>query len=219
MSKIDGLYMNQSPELSEELKRYLPLIEAVVKLFQPFVEVAVHDIERGELVALYHNISQRKIGEASPLKELASAIERFPDHFEPYYKTNWDGRKLKCTSITVRDPQGKPIGLICINVDTSFFQDVKRAFEAFLRTAPAAENPLEAFGGNTKEQLLAVIQEYLQKNSLNLNHLHRQQKKELVLHLYRKGVLNLKNAVPLIAEALKLSRASVYNYLKSLEES
>ena len=101
-------------------KQYEPLLKALVELFHPFAEAAVHDLEKGVVVAIYHNLSQRKVGDRSPLKELEVDVHDFPDYFAPYYKENWDGRPLKSTSITLRNKKGKAVGLICINVDTSF---------------------------------------------------------------------------------------------------
>ncbi len=49
-------------------KPFEPIIEAIVELFHPFVEVAVHDLEKGKIVALYNNLSRRAVGEASPSK-------------------------------------------------------------------------------------------------------------------------------------------------------
>ncbi len=192
------------------------MIRAIVELFHPFVEAAVHDLVRGELVAIYHNISQRKVGDPSPLKELKVNIQDFPDYFSPYYKQNWDGRPLKCTSITLRNKKGVPIGLICLNIDASFFQDGFRLLEAFLKTKTEAANPVEIFGSQCEEQAAHVVQRYLDEKHLSLNHLNRVQKKELVHQLYRKGVFNFKNAVPFIAKKLKTSRASIYNHIKGI---
>ncbi len=197
-------------------KQYEPLIQAVVELFHPFVEAAVHDLEQGKLVAIYHNISQRTIGEPSPLSELKVNIKDFPSYFTPYYKQNWDGRPLKCTSITMRNKQGRPIGLICLNIDTSFFQDGYRLLDAFLKIKGGAENPIEIFGSQCEEQATGVIQQYLDEKHLSLGHLNRDQKKELVQQLYRKGIFNFKNAAPFIAQKLNTSRASVYNYIKQI---
>src|ERR1700722_338034 len=116
----------KQPAFSELWKCYEPMIEAMVELFHPFVEAAVHDLVEGKLVALYHNISQRKVGDPSPIKEFKLDVDDFPDRFAPYYKTNWDGRALKCTSITIRNHKGKPVGLICFNVDTSVMQEAHR---------------------------------------------------------------------------------------------
>ncbi|WP_068471460.1 helix-turn-helix transcriptional regulator [Candidatus Protochlamydia phocaeensis] len=206
-------------ELSQELRIYQPLIEALVKLFHPFVEVAVHDLKAGKIVALYHNISQRKVGDPTPLQELRIETSQFPAYFEPYYKRNWDGRPLKCTSITIRDQQQEAIGLICFNVDTRFFQEARQLLNVFLNVKDEGENPIELFGGDSQEQIQQFIQHYLHEHHLALSHLNRQQKKEMVLYLYAKGIFNYKNAIPSVAQYLKLSRASIYNYLKGLEES
>ncbi len=197
-------------------KQYEPLIKAVVELFHPFVEAAVHDLEKSQIVAIYHNISQRKIGDPSPVKELKVNTEDFPEYFTPYYKQNWDGRALKCTSITMRNKKGVPIGLICLNVDTSFFQDGYRLLQTFLKVENGAENPIEIFGSQCEEQAESVIEHFLTEKHLSLSHLNRDQKKELVQQLYRKGIFNFKNATPFIAKKLNISRASVYNHIKQI---
>lgn len=197
-------------------KQYEPFIKAIVELFHPFVEAAVHDLEQGKLVAIYHNISQRQIGETSPLKQLKVPVKDFPAYFSPYYKKNWDGGSLKCTSITLRNKEGIPVGLICLNVDVRFFQEGHRILEAFLNSKAEAENPIEIFGSQFESHTNAMIQQYLDEKNLSLNQLNRNQKKELVQQLYRKGLFNFKNAVPFIGKKLKTSRASIYNYTKQI---
>jgi len=208
----------QPTTLNKKLENYVPFMEAVSELFDPFVEIAVHDLKEGKLVALYNNISQRKVGDKTPLQELKVDFSKLPDHFSPYFKKNWDGRNLKCTSITVRDDNGKPIGLICINVDTTFFAETKQIMDAFLKISSEAESPIECFGGDYQDLITQIIEEYLSEQKLNVRYLNRLQKKQLVHHLYHHGAFNYKNAPPFISEYLKISRATVYNYLKELGE-
>ncbi|MCH9612734.1 MAG: Transcriptional regulator DauR [Chlamydiia bacterium] len=196
-------------EFDQLLKVYEPLLEAITQLFHPFVEVAVHDLEKGKIVAIYHNISQRKVGDASPLHELEVNTGEFPDIFPPYYKENWDGSPLKCSSITMRDKEGAPIGVICINTDVSTF----KRLETFLKTQADALNPVEIYSSGSEKQIEGAIEEYLRGESLARDHLTRDQKRELVRHLYDKGVFNFKNAANTVAQKLQLSRASVYNYI------
>jgi predicted transcriptional regulator YheO len=195
-------------------KQYEPFIQAIVELFHPFAEAAVHDLQKGKIVALYHNISQRKIGDPSPLRELQVNIQDFPDFFFPYNKENWDGRPLKCTSVTMRNKKGEPIGLICINVDVSFFRDGAEILEAFLKIKRDASNPVEIFSAGCEEHVMKVIGQYIEEKNLSLSHLNRDQKRELVWQLYNKGVFNFKNAIPYVAKKLKTSRGSIYNYIK-----
>ncbi len=197
-------------------KQYEPFIKAVVDLFHPFVEAAVHDLVEGRVVALYHNISQRKVGDASPLKELKVDTKDFPEYFAPYYKQNWDGRPLKCTSITLRDNKNRAVGLICLNMDASFIQDAHQILESFLKVKSEAENPIELFGARCEDQVAAIIQQYLEEKGLSLSFLTRDQKKEIVQELYRKGVFNYKSAAPFVAKKFNISRATVYNYIKQI---
>lgn len=196
-------------------KKHEPMIKAIVDLLHPLVEVAIHDLNTGTIVALYHNISQRKVGDPSPLHELGIETTDFPDYFPPYYKKNWDHRPLKCTSITLRNEKGKAIGLICINMDTSLFLDIQRMTEAFLKVEEGAENPIEQFGAGCEEQTKTLVEAYLKENHLSLSHLSREQKKDLIIHLYHKGILNYKSAAHFLSKYLKISRASIYNYIKT----
>lgn len=208
----------KSKQLNHFLSQFEPFIKAIVELFHPFMEAAVHDLKEGKIIALYHNISQRKIGDSSPLHELKVKIQDFPDFFAPYYKRNWDGRELKCTSITIRNEKKIPIGLVCFNVDTSVMQDIHQLLSLFLKTKEEAENPIEAFGGNCEEQASSLIEDFLIENKLSLAHLNRTQKKQLVQHLYQKGLFNYKNAAVYLSNYLRVSRASVYNYINEIGE-
>lgn len=195
-------------------KQYEPLLEAIVELLHPFAEAAVHDLKRGKVVAIYHNISKRKVGDPSPLHELKIKLEKFPPHFSPYYKSNWDGRPLKCTSITLRDSKNMPIGLICINIDVSSFQQGHKILSRFLGITEDADNPIEIFGESYESQIHTMMDQYLDEKKLAVADLNREQKRELVQSLYEKGVFNFKNAAPFLAKTLKTSRATIYNYVK-----
>lgn len=201
-------------ENHKEIKRLLPVIEGVVALFNPFVEAAVHDLTTGKIAALYNNISKRKVGDTSPLHELNMSVEKFPDVFEPYYKTNWDGKKLKCNSITIRDETEKPIALICFNFDTTVFRDIELNLKTLLDVKKTADNPIELFTENWQEKTDTFITAYLSQNKVLLQSLNKGQKQKLIQELVKHGVFNYKNAANYIAGQLRISRASVYNYMK-----
>jgi predicted transcriptional regulator YheO len=206
-------------KIDKFLKPYQSFIDAIVALFNPFVEVAVHDLQNGTLAAIYNPFSKRKIGEKSPLKELKINIEEFPDVFPPYNRRNWDDRELKCTSITLRDDAGNPIILICLNFDTSILVQTKGILEAFLKIKKESANPIEVYGESCEQQISSLTEHFLKERQISKGSLDRNNKKELIEFLYRKGVFHFKNAVPFIAQSLKLSRASIYNYIKEIGAS
>lgn len=200
--------------MNSELEKHLLFIQGVVDLFYPFAEGALHDLKEGKVAALYNNISNRKVGDTTPLQEFNVDLDRFPDYFPPYYKTNWDGRQLKCISITVRDKEKRPIGLICFNLDVSLFQDIENRFSALLQLKGVGESPVELFGEDWQGQVHLQIDRYLKEHQLLLQRLSRDERRDLIQHLYAKGVFNFKHAAPFVADILGISRASLYNNMK-----
>lgn len=206
--------MSKKSSIHKDLQQYLPLIEGVVGLFSPFVEAAIHDLRTGRVVGIYNNISRRKVGDVSPLQELNLPVERFPDVFEPYYKTNWDGRKLKCTSITVRNEKREPIALICFNFDTTVFRDLQLNLAPLLEVKKEAENPIELFKDDWQEKINGFVKQWVNGEYAEIRSLPAEEKRKIVQRLYEHGLFNYKNAVVYVAGLLHISRASVYNYLK-----
>ena len=207
-----------SPPIRSEIQTHLPMVESVVKLFFPYVEAAVHDLLSGKIVMLYNNFSNRQVGDKSPLYELDVPVGKFPDIFEPYAKTNWDGRILKCTSVTVRDASGVPIALICFNFDTSRLGDLHASLGQLLQIKPTTRNPVDEFGEDWRGHVTSAINHYTEPRNLILDKLTREEKKELLHELYQRGIFNYKNAAVLVARMLHISRTSVYNYLKAEEK-
>jgi predicted transcriptional regulator YheO len=199
--------------MNRKLKAYEPIVEAVVKLFFPYVEGAIHDLVTGKILVLKNNISKRKVGDPSPLHELKVPVDKFPDFFEPYYKDNWDGRKLKCTSITIRGEKNEPIGLICLNMDTTVFTLIGKQMENLLKVTTGALNPIEQFTSDWQTEVDNFIEKFVIEKNIGKNSFTREDKKRIVQQMYNRGLFNFKNAVSYIAKTLNISRATLYNYL------
>lgn len=195
---------------------FVPLIQGVIALFAPLVEVTIHDITTGKISAIYGNITNRQVGDPSPVTELHVPVDQFPDVFDPYYEVNWDGRKIKCTTVAVRDDQQQLVALICFNFDVSVFQNMQVNLTTFLQVKDHTSNPVELYSDNWQSRVDALITAYLAEHRLLLGSLTRTQKQLLVEELSHRGVFFLKNAAPYVARKLDISRATIYNYLKVL---
>ncbi|HET8671705.1 MAG TPA: helix-turn-helix domain-containing protein, partial [Candidatus Saccharimonadales bacterium] len=180
----------------------------------------LHDLETGKIAAIYNNLSKRKVGDRSAIsKFVGDSIDEFPDVFEPYYKTNWDGKKFKCVSVTVRDDKGKPIGLTCFNFDTSVFDGINQSLSELLSIATKqALNPIEQYTEDWQARVNECIGNYLKENHTTLPALTKEQKREAVNRLYNHGLFNYRNAAVYVSEQMHVSRATVYNYLKEEKE-
>lgn len=202
--------------LHPKLAAQLPMLEGVTKLFHPYAEAALHDLQTGKIVALYNNFSRRRVGEPSVVnKFISKSIDEFPDVFEPYYKDNWDGNKLKCVSVTIRDDNGKPVGLACFNFDPSVFKQFAAGIEQLLAVRDtSAQNPIEQYTEDWQQRVNECINNFLQEQHTTLKHLSKEQKRDVANRLYAHGLFNYRKAAAYIATQLDVSRATVYNYLK-----
>jgi predicted transcriptional regulator YheO len=204
----------ETPLLHPDIAVLVPMVEGIVKLLHPYAEGAIHDLQAGKIVALYNNISRRRVGDLSVVTGLGVDVKDFPDVFEPYYKTNWDGKKLKCTSITVRDSAGAPIGLVCVNFDTTIFEHMNLQLDTFLALQSKGLNPVEQFAENWQKQTMDFIQNYAAEHNLALGAFTKKEKADLVQQLYDHGLFNYRDAASYVAQTLGVSRTTIYNYLK-----
>ena len=209
-----------SSTLHLRLAAQLSVLEGISKLFHPYVEAVLHDLESGNIAAIYNNLSKRAVGDRSAIsKFVGNSADEFPDIFEPYYKTNWDGKRFKCVSITVRDDRGKPVGLMCFNFDTSVFSGINQSLMDLLAVASKqAQNPIEQFTEDWQARVNECIGNYLKENHITLKALSKGQKRTAVNRLYNHGLFNYRNAAAYISEQLSVSRATIYNYLKEEKE-
>ncbi|MCB1111277.1 MAG: PAS domain-containing protein [Chlamydiales bacterium] len=198
--------------MRKEFLPFLPVAEAVVALFYPHVEAVIHDCETDKIVAIYNNYSKRSPGDDALLDNLVV----YPDYFPPYYKRNCDGRKIKSTSITIRDAAKRPIGLLCFNMDVSFFEQFQRIAETFLSDSNGESQPDALFANDWQEKISKYVHYYLKKVNLAVNALTHKQRREVVGELRDKGAFEAPKAADYAAVVLGVSRATIYNDLKRL---
>jgi predicted transcriptional regulator YheO len=194
-----------------ELERYKPIAEAVSLLLFPHAEVVIHDLHTGCIQAIFNNLSKRKVGDESSLDE-SGTLPDTQDVFPPYFKMNWDGRKMKSVTAVLRSSRGKAIGLLCINLDISKWEEMHQFILDLIK--PATEMPEFLFKNDWREKINIYVSSYLKQHALRLESLDKLEKKKLLLALHKQGAFDTKNAASYIADVLQISRATVYNYLK-----
>ena len=91
----------------------------MARLLSPHAEVVLHDPAADEIVAIWNSLSGREPGGPSLLGELDELDATGTDVYGPYPKTGSDGRRLSSVSAVIRDDDGKPAYVFCVNVDRS----------------------------------------------------------------------------------------------------
>lgn len=200
--------------MKKAIKAFLPTAEAVQRLLHPYAEVVVHDISQNKIVAIYHPFSKRRVGDPSLLsQEEMAALE---DCIGPYEKRSGDGKKLKSVSSLIRDENNKAVGMLCINLDVSKLDTYQKILAEFIGGDNLIPQPEPLFKDDWQERIHLCVHQYLEKHHLRLETLGRQEKKDLIEHLHKTGAFSAKNSAQYIAQVIKTSRATVYNYLAEL---
>jgi len=201
-----------------DLSRYEPIAEAIARLFQPYVEVVLHDIRRNRIAAIFNSFSQRKPGDDSLIED-AQGLARSAAVHGPYdEKRGADGRRIRYVSSVLRDDRGEAAGLMCINFDVSVLGEIHGAIEGLLSsTADSAEFD-QLFADDWQARINAFVREYLQEKSRALSSLRPAERAELVAALHGAGAFRAKNAANHVADVLGISRATVYKYLSKASD-
>lgn len=200
------------------LKDYFSVAQAITALLHPHAEVVIHDLKTGQIAAIYNPFSKRKVGDESLIEELPDYAS-LPDIFPIYTKVNWDGKKLKSSTATLRDKNKTPIGLLCINLDVSKWEEFRHLLDQWSNIPSYQNQPEVLFKDDWREKINLYVSDYLNKEGLTLKMLSKEKKRDLIQALHREGAFKAKNAANYVADVLDLSRATVYNYLRITNEN
>lgn len=186
------------------------IAEGVFKLFHPFIEVVIHDLKKDKIAYLMGTQSPRKKGDPSFLSKADRSLS--PGVYGPYSKMSAEGKAMKSVSVVFQSDTPERY-MLCMNYDISEFQNIQTLLSS-VTALTGLKNLEEVFEENWQDRIHKFVSEVLIQKSLTLNQLTRDDKKELVFLLRDKGAFKQKNAATYIAQILKVSRATIYGYLK-----
>ena len=206
----------------EILSHYEKIGELLAEMFEPHLEVAVHDLRYPEhsIIAIFNgHITGRNIGEGTSDLGYEKVSGKVPDKVVNYKNESPDGKPLKSSSLTIRNNKGDIIGSLGLNYDISVFDQFSNVLSIFTNTE---ENTIihgkEAFFyGNTKEDIQIAINHYKISNGLTNKVLSRKDKHDVIRFLINGGHLNKRGAVAIIGEALSVTRPTVYKYINEIK--
>lgn len=194
------------------LNSFVPVAGAVAKIFPPFVEVIIHNLDNNKVHHVEGNISKVKPGDLSKLEESLDVLESSIDRCTSP-QMNKNGRLIKTISSILVDEHGEEKGLMCINFDVSKLVLTQEILGELL-ASHTEEGLDETFKNDWQDQIHLFVHKYLDDNSLSLETLNIKQKKKLVCDLFYQGAFEATNSANYIAKLLNMGRATIFNYLK-----
>ncbi|MHC1720381.1 MAG: transcriptional regulator [Clostridiaceae bacterium] len=190
---------------------------ALSKMFVPSAEVLIHELETGEIIFIENgHITGRKVGDKSDKRTLNEFFKNMDENgvLVNYSSATKSSKKLRSSTILIKDNENRPIYAFCINQDISILKDLKELINAYTETAPLI-SVIDA--GNESIQKIAnniILEEIERAKPLSLD--SKEAKMEIIRKLDVKGVFDVKDAVPKVCELLSISQATLYNYQREI---
>jgi predicted transcriptional regulator YheO len=182
----------------------------------------LHDISRvpHSIVAIENGaVTGRKVGDPPTDRMLRTLRNADETQDVRLYLTSRDGKLLKSLAVTLRDEDGAPFGLLGLNVDVSELVQAQRVLSqltAVGRAGAEAVPEKEIFAGDIRDVVAGMITGILGEMGKTPSAMSRDEKMEVVKRLEERGAFLVKRSAEQVAEALDLSRYTIFSYLKEI---
>lgn len=191
-----------------------PLMQTVAATFGHNCEVVIHDLTQPEssVIAIVNgHVTGRKVGD--PITDFGLSMLRDRDHGDDpvtYSNRTRDGRILRCSSTFIRDERGKVIGAVCVNFDITDLVSAKCALDPL---TSFCEERSERYYSDVEGLVNSLLDEAQSHFGKPLSLMKRADRLRVIEDLDAKGCFVIRGAVPVVANRLRVSRMTVYNYL------
>jgi predicted transcriptional regulator YheO len=221
-------------DADDEGERMLQILATVLEglggVVSPNTELILHDMRdpsRSTVALVNGHVTGRQIGDpiiAAPvddkgfelLLEKRSSPKGMVTSICHYRSRTKDGRELLSTTVLLRNRKGLPFASVCANADLTDYQILHAALGRLIAPSTAAKDTKEGSRPNLDEMIEEIVAEAIQRAGIPVALMDKAEKLKVVSELTRRGVFMIKGAVERVAQALGVTRFTVYNYLEAL---
>ncbi len=204
------------------LAKLVPVAKGVAETFGSNCEVVIHDFRNIEdsIVAIFNGHVTGRTIETKMDDTVLNKINKHREGHDVYNYTGKStmGRELKSTTTFIRDESEEIVGCMCINFDIT---DMISARNVMNELCKVNEEEIQVIGEVNKvnDVLYDIVENTIHKFGRPVIYLTKDEKVNIVKDLEDNGVFLIKGAIDYVANALQVSRYTVYNYLDGIREN
>lgn len=216
-------------EVIDTFRQFVPLLQAALGVR---TEVVLHDLSLlpNSIVAISGDVTGRRIG--GPATDvLLDLVRGGGDSSLINYRTEYpEGRPLRSSTLLIRDSRGVIVAALCINTDMREWMQVREVIDNLLgeahthwpspeAKAPPADAPMpggERFASNVSDLAAYLVERAITDQAVPVPLMRKTHRLAVVRALEQYGLFEIRDGVPLAAQALQVSRFTIYNYLNEL---
>jgi predicted transcriptional regulator YheO len=215
------------------------LVEPIGQSLPSSSEVVLHDLSLlpNSIVAIYGDVTGRRIGDPATDLLLEKVTEASAEEMVGYETVLPDGRKLRSSTMIIRDVTGIAVAALCINSDLSAWISVQRVADMMLSGMRPANDPAplgramtavsqteesettEVFARDVDELAAHLIHRAISSVGVPVELMQKRHKIQVVRDLKARGMFLLRDAVDMIASSLNVTRFTIYNYVNEIADS
>ena len=179
---------------------YVSIADMLTQTFGSDCEVVLHDLNDPEHSVVYVSngtVTGRRPGDS------------FDQLEANYYFTAPNGKRIRSSTVFIRDADGRLEGALCINLDTTRLTQQIAYLQSFLPDRPKPKQPPQS-------EHISVMIENLMDNILSgcdVQSLSREARIAKVRFMDEKGVFLMKGSIEKAAEKLGVNKVTIYSYL------
>ena len=204
------------------LESYASMIEDLSAYLGSAYEISLHSLEdyNHSVVRIMNGYHSGRT-QGAPLTDLAlNMLKRITDQgisakesYTTYNAISQSGEHLKSSTIPIPGENGRIIGILCINLylDTPL-SEILQSLESRKQNMEK-----EYFAATMSDAIAEAINDARNQVMVNSSIPSVNKNKALISILSDKGIFNIKDSVSIVADALGISKNTVYMHLRNLE--
>ena len=202
------------------LMPYVSIAQMLVQTFGSDCEVVLHDLDCPAHSVVYvenPSVTGRKVGDSFDqlVRQVILSDELKEDFVANYYFTAPNGKRIRSSSLLIKDAGGHLTGALCINLDTTKVNEQIAFLQSFLPAAPQVAGEAEEAPAAAPAHVSVMI-ENLMDNILadcDAKNLSREERIRRIRFMDEKGLFLMKGSVERAAEKLGVGKVTIYSYL------
>jgi len=219
-----------------ERKKLMKALHPVVKMLGTIVghhiEVVLHDLTRPEssIVAIANgHVSNRSVGNSilsgpkgdqgfsAAKRALSVSGEAQHSIVDGYPTLTRAGQRLKSSTVVFRDSDGEPFAALCLNADQTIIE-AAHAWLGLLLAPNAVSAPAPSQEPEMDTLMKEIISDAVRRLGKPVRLMNKEEKIQAVQAMMQRGLFIVKGGVERAADALGVTRFTIYNYLEALRE-
>lgn len=211
--------------MNPEIEKYVPVADMIAETFGDHCEVVLHDLSQPQSSVVYiknNVVTHRSVGESFTENFVTDVLlsRKFNNDMSANYMMEGeDGKKIKSSTVLIRNSNGKVVGSMCVNLDITYMSELLSSLSSMFGIQEPARIKQEEV--EVMPNIAEIVTDIIDKTigERDASSMSREQKIEVIRFLNERGIFLIKGMIDQVAERMGISKVTIYGYLDEIKKS